>query len=216
MGNIHGRARAEPGTPLPVALPPGRTFAVLVVLIAVVSAAGVAAQPRAELASPPRPPGPASEARPGSATSEAPPARPELSSGAAEHVFNALRANLNSAVRRRDSTGVAAATTSTGSVSRRAGRVVRSLVANDILDLTTITSVSVRLVRTGSGTAVVRERARLQPCLRTVAGRDVTKAPRVFTQTIQWRLRHEGAGWLLHRASLVRDRIVKDTDARCS
>jgi hypothetical protein len=216
MGDIHGQARAEPEAPLPVGLPPGRTFAGLVVLIATLSALGLAAQRPGKVGPEQRAPAPA-EAPPGPETipPPAPPARPELSPLAAARVFASLRTDLNRAVQQRDMTGVAGATTPTGSVGSRAVRVVRSLMAQSILDLTTIRSASVRLVRAGPGTAVVRERARLRPCLRTVGGRDVTKAPEVFTQTILWRLRHDGARWLLHRASLVRDRILSDTDARC-
>jgi hypothetical protein len=217
MGDIHGQARAESEAPLPVGLPPGRTFAGLVVIIATVSALGLATQRRGEVGPEQRAAAPAEEAPPGAETipPPAPPARPELSPPAAARVFASLRTDLNRAVQQRDLTGVAGATTPTGSVGSRAVRVVRSLMAENILDLTTIRSVSVRLVRIGPGTAVVRERARLRPCLRTVRGRDVTKAPEVFTQTILWRLRHDGARWLLHRASLVRDRILRDTDARC-
>jgi hypothetical protein len=217
MGDIHGQARAEPEAALPVGLPPGRTFAGLLVLLAAMSALGLAVQRRGEVGPTSRALAPAEKAAPGSRTmaSTHPPVRRALSPRAAPRVFASLRMDLNHAVQRRDIAAVAAATTATGSVGGRAQQVVRSLLADDLLDLTTIRSISIRLVRAGPGTAVVRERARLRPCLRTVAGRDVTKAPEVFTQTILWRLRHDGARWLLHRASLVRDRILSDTDARC-
>jgi hypothetical protein len=213
MGHSNGQARAETDASLPVALPPGRTFAALLVLIAIVSAAGLAT----DVPAGPAPAvGPVPRAEPAAgATQSRPATSPTLSPEAAERVFTSLRDALNRAVRRRDARGVAAATTATGSVGPRAAEVVRSLYAEQVVDLTTIESVSVRLVRSGAGIAVVRERARLQPCLRTDAGRDITRAPSAFVQTIVWRLRHTHGTWLLHRAEIAADRVLRDADARC-
>jgi hypothetical protein len=217
MGHIDGQARAETDARRPVALPPGRAFAALVVLIAVVTAAGLATR---------RPVGPPTlddALRVGPARPEALPtiapqpaaARPTLSPEAGARVFASLRETLNDAIRRRDGRAVAAAATPTGSVGMRAAEVVRSLRAEDVVDLTKIESFSVRVVRTAPGLAVVRERARLRPCLQTDAGRDITRAPRSFVQTIVWRLRHAEGVWLLHRATIADDRVLSDAHARC-
>lgn len=217
MGHIDGQARAETDASLPVALPPGRTFAALLVLIAVVTAAGLATQqptrppPLGDVATVvPARPAPLPTVAPGPAT-----ARPTLSAERAERTFTSLRATLNDAIRRRDVRAVVAAATPTGSVGSRAAEVVRSLQAQEVVDLTEIDSLSVRALRTGPGLAVVRERARLRPCLQTDAGRDVTRAPGAFVQTIVWRMRHAEGSWLLHRATIVNDRVLSDADARC-
>jgi hypothetical protein len=217
MGHIDGQARAGTDASLPVALPPGRTFAALILLIAVVSAAGLATrhpagQPVRDETSP------ASTAPPAALTTVAAqpaPAKPTLSPEAAVRVFAWLRETLNEAVRRRDARGVAAAATPTGSVGPRAAEVVRSLRAEDVVDLTSIESLSVLPLRARRGVAVVRERARLRPCLQTDGGRDITRAPRAFVQTIVWRLRHFGGSWLLHRATIAHDHVLSDADARC-
>lgn len=217
MGHIDGQARAGTDASLPVALPPGRTFAALVLVIAAVSAAGLAArspaaQPVRNETSPAATPPPAALT---TVAAQPAPAKPTLSPEAAVRVFASLRETLNQAVRRRDVRGVVAAATPTGSVGPRAAEVVRSLRAEDVIDLTNIESLSVRLLRAGSGAAVVRERARLRPCLQTDGGRDITRAPRAFVQTIVWRLRHVGGSWLLHRATIAHDRVLSDADARC-
>jgi hypothetical protein len=216
LADIHERARAEPAAPAPGALPQGRVFVGLLGLIAVVTALGLWAQPGSlpMVSSRPArqvlPRAPAAPTRaPASPAAQAPsPAR-------LEGVFRALRARLGRAVRTRDAGAARAVSTPAGSVRARTGQVVRSLRRDGILDLTRIEPVVVRHVASRAGTAVLRERALLRPCLSTEDGRDVTRAPAAFLQVIRWQLRRRAGEWLLHRATLLRDEIVDSHDARC-
>ena len=216
MADIHERARAEAGARVPGALPQGRVFAGLLGLIAVVTALGLWAQPGSLPAVSSRPARRPFAQAPAAPTPAPPsPVARALSPARLERVFRALRARLGRAVRTRDAGAARAVSTPAGSVRARTGQVVRSLRRDGILDLTRIEPVVVRPVVSRGGTAVVRERTLLRPCLSTEDGRDVTRAPAAFLQVIRWRLRRRAGEWLLHRATLLRDEIVDSRDARC-
>jgi hypothetical protein len=208
---------------VPVALAPGRTFLGLLVLIGVVFALGRQAQPGEEASlRAPRAPEEAATPRldtvrgrpPGRAPAGASVGR-ALSALRAKAIFRELNEGLDRAVGISDVAGIRSVSTPTGSVRRRSLQVARSLRAQGIVDLTEFESVAVRVLSAMPHAVIVRERRRARPCLETRRGEDVTRAPTEFIQVIRWRLQRQRREWLLHEASLVRDKVVDASNARC-
>jgi hypothetical protein len=214
VADTHGQARMAGQEAALGPLSPVRTFVSLVAVIAVVTAIGLSARPQA----------PASRATPlpnsdrGGAlrrerSAETAPA--PLSPARAATVFRPLRLRLDRAVESLEPARVRSVTTRSGSVRPRSLQVVRSLQRDRLVDRTLIRTTSVRLVAAGPKRATLREKALLRPCLETRGGRDVTKAPAAFTETIQWRLRRSGGVWRLHGARLLANKVTDDRNARC-
>lgn len=208
----------------PSGLSPVKTFLVLMLLVAGVTAASLVrpdAEPLrapASLAAAPRERA-EGESRGASAAAPAE-SRPAgalevLSDARAVAVFGALRTRLDRAITRRDPSLGARVFAGDSEVEARTARVIDRLRRDGVVDMTRVKSLKVVVLTKDAAEIKLREVALLRPCFRTDRGKDVTKAPAAVLQVGVWRLARGPEGWRIVDGGLLRDRIVESKNAKC-
>lgn len=190
----------RPGRTEPEGLAPVRAFFLVCALATVLGAAFFATRE----ATPSEPPAPARS--------------PDYSLTDEEAIaeFERLRSAAIDAVRERDVSLIDKIATASGPLHRRATREIAALIREGVVDRTQFESQDVEVVRNEPTEILILERTRLEPCFRTIAGKDVSTGPDVVLQSAEWTLRLSEETWLLHKAVVVADDAVDQSEATCA
>ena len=139
-----------------------------------------------------------------------------LSAVDAERIFEALRGKALRVGLERDPSVIQESMVEGGPLAKRSERLIERLRRSKVVDETSFRLLDMQLLEVGPTEMTFRTRHDVRPCFLTERGKDVTDAPSVVRQSVDWTLQKVDELWLIYDTALTDEKVLKPQGGGCA